>query len=209
MKQRLVNFLLIFGITLLVMQLFLPKPNQTPVTGVVLAITKTEYVIPNLPEITVQNHTASGITVDTCKNFEVFKDSQKLVGLPKEFCKTITVAPAGQEKIDFHPLYMTYRNVGQYNYKLTLDGKEYITQHIQSEQGAFRSFFANVLYAPIYNLFVFILSRLPGHNLGVAIILLTVFLRLILLVPQHHMLVSQKKLQAIQPKIAELQEKYK
>lgn len=209
MKQRLINFLLVFGITLLLAQLFLANKNQVPATGIVLALTKQEYVIPNIPDLTIENHTASGIVFDTCKEFEIRKDSQLLSNLPKEFCKTISVAKDGKEKIDFKPLFLTYRNVGQYDYKLALDKKEYIAQHTQTQQGAFHSFFSNALYAPIYNLFVFILSILPSHNLGIAIVLLTVFLRLILLVPQHHMLVSQKKLQAIQPKIQEMQEKYK
>jgi hypothetical protein len=165
MKSKLTNFLLIFGITLLVAQLFLPKPNQTPLTGIVLATTKQEYVIPNLPEITIQNHTATGITFDTCREFEIYKDSQKLTNLPKEFCKQIIIAKDGQEKIDFKPLFLSYRNEGQYNYKLTLDKKEYITQHVQSQPGSIRSFFSTILYAPIYNLFVFIISILPGHNL--------------------------------------------
>jgi len=209
MKSKITNFLLVFGITLLAVQLFFPKTPEAPKSGILLSITKQEYVLPNLPEIAVQNHTATGITFNTCNEFEIYKDSQKLSNLPKEFCKTVNVAKDGQEKIDFSPLYKIYATAAQYNYKLIIEKKEYITQHIQSQPGTFRSFFSMVFYAPIYNLFVYILSILPGHNLGLAIIILTVLLRLILLVPQHHMLVSQKKLQAIQPKIAELQEKYK
>ncbi len=78
-----------------------------------------------------------------------------------------------------------------------------------SEPGTLRSLLTTVVYNPIYNLFVALLIFLPGHSLGWAIVIITLIVRFILLVPQHHMLQSQKKLQVIQPKIKELQTKYK
>ncbi len=66
-----------------------------------------------------------------------------------------------------------------------------------------------LVYQPIYNLFVALLTFLPDHSLGWAIIIVTIIIRLILLVPQHQMLMSQKKLQNIQPKIKALQKEYK
>ena len=77
-----------------------------------------------------------------------------------------------------------------------------------SRPGAFRTLLTSVVYNPIYNFFVALLTFLPGHPLGWAIVIITVIIRLILLVPQQHMLESQKKLQVIQPKIKALQEKY-
>ncbi|HBY75396.1 TPA: hypothetical protein DEG21_06190 [Patescibacteria group bacterium] len=53
------------------------------------------------------------------------------------------------------------------------------------------------------------MSNLPDHNLGFAIIIVTLIIRLIILVPQHHILVNSKKMQTIQPKIKEIQKKYK
>jgi membrane protein insertase Oxa1/YidC/SpoIIIJ len=77
------------------------------------------------------------------------------------------------------------------------------------QQGMFRSFFAHVFYAPIYNLFYGLLVYIPGHSLGWAVIIITLLIRLVLLFPQHQMLVNNKKMQLIQPKIKEIQEKYK
>ena len=74
--------------------------------------------------------------------------------------------------------------------------------------GTFRSLLTTVFYNPIYNLFVALLTFIPGHPLGWAIVIITIIIRLILLVPQQHMLESQKKLQMIQPKIKALQEKF-
>lgn len=66
-----------------------------------------------------------------------------------------------------------------------------------------------LFYQPLYNLLILLVSVLPGYDLGWAIILLTIIIRLILLIPNQKALESQKKLQLVQPKIAEIQEKYK
>lgn len=78
-----------------------------------------------------------------------------------------------------------------------------------STPGTFRKALTDIVYRPIYNAFVGLITYLPGHSLGWAIIIITLIIRLILLVPQHHMLSSQKKLQVLQPKIKEIQKKYK
>ena len=78
-----------------------------------------------------------------------------------------------------------------------------------SEPGSIRSLISRVFYEPIYNLFVALLTFLPGHMLGWAIVIITLIIRLLLLAPQHHMLMSQKKLQLIQPKIKALQKEHK
>lgn len=54
--------------------------------------------------------------------------------------------------------------------------------------GMIRSLLSTFIYQPIYNLFVALLTWIPGHPLGWAIIIVTIIIRLILLVPQHHML---------------------
>lgn len=84
-----------------------------------------------------------------------------------------------------------------------------MTSFVESTPGTLRSLLSTLVYRPIYNFFVALLTWLPGHSLGWAIVIITLIIRLALLVPQHHMLQSQKKLQLIQPKIKELQTKYK
>jgi len=68
---------------------------------------------------------------------------------------------------------------------------------------------STVIYEPLYNLFVALLTWMPGHSLGWAIIIITFLIRLVLLVPQQQMLESQKHLQKLQPKIKALQKEYK
>jgi len=69
--------------------------------------------------------------------------------------------------------------------------------------------FETFFYQPILNLLIFFYNIIPGHDLGVAIILLTVTIKLILLPLSKKSLKSQKSLQDLQPKIEALKKKYK
>lgn len=66
-----------------------------------------------------------------------------------------------------------------------------------------------LVYHPIYNLLVGLSAIMPGHNFGLAIILLTVVLKVILLPLTIKSTRSQKALQDLQPKMEELKRQYK
>jgi len=70
-------------------------------------------------------------------------------------------------------------------------------------------FWRTFLYQPIYNALVAIISIVPGSDLGLAIILLTLLLRFILFIPSQKGINSQRKLQEVQPMLKKVQEKYK
>jgi YidC/Oxa1 family membrane protein insertase len=69
--------------------------------------------------------------------------------------------------------------------------------------------FVIILYNPLFNALMFLYKYVPGHDLGVAIILLTLLIKLILFLPSLSSIHSQQKMQEIQPKLKALQEKYK
>jgi YidC/Oxa1 family membrane protein insertase len=69
--------------------------------------------------------------------------------------------------------------------------------------------FNEIIYKPIYNLLIFVYSVIPFHDFGVAIILVTIFIKLVLIPLSKKQIESQKKMQELQPKIKELQAKYK
>lgn len=69
--------------------------------------------------------------------------------------------------------------------------------------------FNEILYRPLFNALVWLYNILPGHDLGVAIIILTVVIRLLLYPLTQKGIKSQKALTELQPKIKELQKKYK
>lgn len=69
--------------------------------------------------------------------------------------------------------------------------------------------FNEFVYRPIYNLLIFIYNFLPLYDFGIAIILVTVIIKLLLIPLSRKQIESQKKMQELQPKIKEIQEKHK
>lgn len=68
--------------------------------------------------------------------------------------------------------------------------------------------FQTFFYQPILNLLIFLYNIVPGHDLGVAIIILTIIIKLILLPLSKQSIKSQKSLQDLQPKIDDIKKKY-
>jgi len=71
------------------------------------------------------------------------------------------------------------------------------------------SIFNIVLYKPLFNALVLLYDYIPGHDFGLAIIILTIVIRFILYPLAMRAINSQKALQKLQPKIQEIQKKYK
>lgn len=69
--------------------------------------------------------------------------------------------------------------------------------------------FHTILYQPLFNLLIGIYNVLPGNDLGVAIIVLTLLIRTIFVPLSIKSLRSQRAMAEIQPKIQELQTKHK
>lgn len=69
--------------------------------------------------------------------------------------------------------------------------------------------FHSFIYQPIYNALIFLYNVIPGNDLGVAIVALTVLIRILLYPVAQKQIESQKKLQDLQPEIKKLQDKYK
>ncbi len=66
-----------------------------------------------------------------------------------------------------------------------------------------------ILYQPLLNLLVFLYNVVPGQDLGVAIIILTIIIKLVLYPLSHQAIKSQKALQELQPKIEEIKKQCK
>jgi len=73
----------------------------------------------------------------------------------------------------------------------------------------FISAFNLILYKPLFNALVLIYQYLPGHDFGVAVIILTVLIRITLYPLMVKSIRSQKALSELQPKIQEIQQKFK
>ena len=73
----------------------------------------------------------------------------------------------------------------------------------------FISAFNIILYQPLFNALVFLYQFLPGKDFGIAVIVLTIIIRIILYPLMLKSIKSQKMLSELQPKIQEIQQKYK
>ena len=61
--------------------------------------------------------------------------------------------------------------------------------------------YTELLYRPLLNLLVVVYNIVPGHDLGITIIILTVIIKLILYPLNRKSIESQRVMQAIQPQI--------
>lgn len=68
--------------------------------------------------------------------------------------------------------------------------------------------FTKIFYEPIYNALIFLIDIIPGGDIGLAIILLTLVIKFILLPLHRKAIVSQIRLKELEPKINEIKEKY-
>ena len=71
------------------------------------------------------------------------------------------------------------------------------------------TFFYTVFYNPIYNALVALVALIPGSDAGIAIILLTIVIRLILLPFSLSAARTQRAMKVLEPKIKKLKEKHK
>lgn len=75
--------------------------------------------------------------------------------------------------------------------------------------GFITSAFHSFLYQPLFNSLVFLYVFIPGNDFGIAIIVLTILIKLLLYPLGDKAIKSQRAFLKVQPKIKEIQEKYK
>ncbi len=71
------------------------------------------------------------------------------------------------------------------------------------------SIFNTILYRPLFNALILLYEYLPGHDFGVAVIILTILIKILFYPLGVKAIKSQKALSELQPKIKEIQERYK
>src|SRR4030043_1112543 len=69
--------------------------------------------------------------------------------------------------------------------------------------------FNQVLYEPIFKFLVFLYNNIPGHDLGVVIIILTLIIRIILFPLSQKSIKSQMRMAQFKDQIKDIQNKYK
>jgi len=66
-----------------------------------------------------------------------------------------------------------------------------------------------IFYRPLFNALIWLYNVLPGHDIGIAIVVLTIAIRFILFPLFYQSIKSQKALQDIQPKVEAMRKQYK
>ncbi len=69
--------------------------------------------------------------------------------------------------------------------------------------------FHSIIYLPIYNALVFFVDVVPTHDIGIAVIIVTIIVRFILYPLSKKAIKSQIAMKAVAPEIEEIKKKYK
>jgi len=73
---------------------------------------------------------------------------------------------------------------------------------------AIKGFFSTILYEPIYNGLIFLIDIIPGGNVGLAVILITLAVKFILVPLSIKSVRTQQTMKQVKPRIDEIKEKH-
>jgi YidC/Oxa1 family membrane protein insertase len=122
--------------------------------------------------------------------------------------------PDSMTSVDYSPWKdELFSSIGKYRVSMEVESegaqKIFMTEFDIEERGFFSSVSFRLFFQPIFNFLLFLTSILPGYSFGLAVIALTMIIRLILLVPNQKALKSQQSMMKIQPELEEIKRKYK
>lgn len=217
-SRKILFILYIIFLGFLTLNMF-TKPKPVPPASVRIVTDFPKYVLPKTPTVSLINDTDAAITVDTCADMQLAANGVTQPNSLQGFCRVIEV-PAkttmpllGNTREDILTLQETFSVLTDtLTLRFTYTSPDKVTSEVTTtvdKAGYFRLFFRTFFYNPVYNLFAALILILPGYSLGFAIVAITIIIRLILLAPQQHMLVSQRHMQEIQPKVKAIQEAHK
>jgi YidC/Oxa1 family membrane protein insertase len=209
MKSSRKIFFIIYIIFLvsLTINLFTKKePIPPPPVRIVTDFPKN--VLPKIPTIFLANDTAS-LSVNGITQPNSLQGFCRIVEVP-----SMTKTPLiGHTREDILTLQETFSAAHEtLNLRFTYTSPDKVISEVTTtvdKAGYFRLFFRTFFYDPVYNLFAALILIFPGYSLGFAIVTITILIRLILLAPQQHMLVSQRRMQELQPRLKAIQETHK
>lgn len=200
------NILLVAILTVLLFNIFSIKEVEKNTD---IKFDSSSYTVPATVLVKIQNYWTKSLKLNTCNDITIRKSWDAISFSGTEICKDLEVLPNSVETINYASAYKNFESTGKYSLEANLaDGKKFTSETTISSKWTFNKIFSTLIYAPIYNLFVWLIW-IFNTSLGWAIISVTIIIRLILLYPQHKSMVASKKLAEIQPKIKKLQEDYK
>lgn len=73
----------------------------------------------------------------------------------------------------------------------------------------FKTAFSNLIYEPLYNALVYLVDIVPAHDMGIAVIILTIFVKLVLFPLSRQAIRTQAAMREIAPEVEDIKKKYK
>ena len=230
-SSRLLDFaiiaLLVFVATQYLFPRFFGDKNAEKAASPVEVSMKDASLVPGQdPIILVKNNLPGDVTVDArCPSpsadirylgrQETGSGTEVVPGTPIVECPPdlLRVEPGKTGEISLAPWkYQAFTEEGIYEMRFAVESASGTTMHSVkaslSGQGVIGKMYATFITRPFLNFLVFVASVLPGHNLGIAIILLTLAVKILLFIPTQHSLEGQKKMQLLQPQIEALRKKH-
>lgn len=230
-----IAFVLMYAIVQLVSYQFFPSEAQKGPDTVQLTASNVRIGAGGVMA-TINNKTEQTLTIPTrCPEppFDVFTVQSgntsplpvSAAAIPCSDIKTINPIPAGDSAtVDLSPWkYAAFHTVGTYEIRLpsaallgdkpaleSASGSTIVAARFAvKEPNAFIKLFRASITKPFLNFLILSASVIPGHNLGIAIIILTLLVKLLLFIPTQHALEGQKKMQLLQPKLEAVKRQFK
>lgn len=220
--QKLLNYALVFLLAFVVVQWLFPREEiKTKLEDVAITM-QDQFTVGKAVTLKLKNNTLAELTlVSDCpaEPFIVkFYDNgvwQAVTALAtSDRCDIapLTLAPTATTTISYQPWQKTlFVQPGKYRVEVpvAIKGQAKLFPHefTIAKPGTFGLVWEEVIYRPIYNALIF-LTTVAGHSFGWGVVLLTALIRTVLFFPFHRSMVSQRKMQKIQPEIDALKKKY-
>ncbi len=230
-----IAFVLVYAIVQLVSYQFFPSEEQKGPARVEMSVPNVRLGAGGAL-VTVTNKTEQTLTIPSrCPQppFDVFSVANDTAtpltvtgaAIPCSDVKAVEPIAAGDSAIvDLSPWkYTAFHSVGTYEVQLpssallggkpaleTASGSTTVSARFTvKEPNAFIKLFRVTITKPFLNFLILSASIIPGYNLGVAIIILTLLVKLLLFIPTQHALKGQKKMQLLQPKLEAVKKQFK
>lgn len=233
MNNKFLNYALLFLMLFLIGQSFFG--TQTPVDygddPIIFETTKQEFKQGKVVELKVINNTENDINLklNDCPKepFQVSRitgsTEEVITTVPDISCENInnpnkeTVSISANSNTIVRYNYWSnqlFSETGRYKISANINLEDE-TYNVNSNEftivkpGFIWNTWNQLIYRPIYNGLIFLISIIPGKSLGAAIILITLLIRGALYSQNKKALTAQKKMAEIQPKLNALRDKYK
>lgn len=222
-RKTLFSYLLVFLLSFVIVQAFFSPAKESSLDGsdIVLETQKDTYSIGKEIVVLAQNNTEEAIELGkNCPtpSLEVLQfQSDGYVSIDNndgrdcDHAQEITLEPGKQQRISLGAYSYTYFNeAGAYKVQLRVNEEVYGSPEFRiKEPGLITRAWRAIIYVPFLNILVGLITLIPGKELWLAVVLLTLIIRTLLLVPSAKAIRSQQAMQAIQPELKKAQEKYK